>query len=216
MVTLLNPISVRNSPKKYQVLERSSLELSNTQRKDGKMASGGEIDDVCEVFRNFNILNSKDKPPNKMTSKAWGKMVQDCIGKDTTIRQRMDSSVFPYVQDKTTKAFDLTDKAKVNKALDKMAEVYKECKPKEEKDTPVAEVRQKLVKRILDQKNPDVHSTKISKTGNVSGLTDTSKYTGAHRERFDENGKGKGIDGREYRYEETGYVTGYKGDGSKQ
>lgn len=40
-----------------------------------------------------------------------------------------------------------------------MAEVYKECKPKEEKDTPVAEVRQKLVKRILDKKNPEVHAT---------------------------------------------------------
>ncbi|XP_071132415.1 tubulin polymerization-promoting protein family member 3-like isoform X2 [Mytilus galloprovincialis] len=180
------------------------------------MASGSEIDDVCEVFRNFNILNSKDKPPNKMTSKAWGKMVQDCLGKDTTIRQRMDSSVFPYVQDKTTKTLDLTDKAKVDKVLDKMAEVYKECKPKEEKDTPVAEVRQKLVKRILDKKNPEVHATKISKTGNVSGLTDTSKYTGAHKERFDESGKGKGIDGREYRFEDKGYVTGYKGDGTKQ
>eukprot|EP00128_Syssomonas_multiformis_P008092 Colp12_sorted_trinity150504_noHs@34669 len=31
----------------------------------------------------------------------------------------------------------------------------------------------------------------------VSRLTDTSKYTGAHKERFDESGKGKGIAGRE-------------------
>ena len=57
------------------------------------------------------------------------------------------------------RTLDLTDKAKVDKVLDKMAEVYKECKPKEEKDTPVAEVRQKLVKRILDKKNPEVHAT---------------------------------------------------------
>ncbi|VDI61871.1 Hypothetical predicted protein, partial [Mytilus galloprovincialis] len=191
-----------------------SLELSNTQRIYGKMASGSEIDDVCEVFRNFNILNSKDKPPNKMTSKAWGKMVQDCLGKDTTIRQRMDSSVFPYVQDKTTKTLDLTDKAKVDKVLDKMAEVYKECKPKEEKDTPVAEVRQKLVKRILDKKNPEVHATKTSATGGVDRMTDTSKYTGAHKERFDDSGKGKGVTGREDRFEKSGYVGQYKGAGT--
>ena len=28
-------------------------------------------------------------------------------------------------------------------------------------------------------------------------LTDTSKYTGSHKERFDESGKGKGKEGRE-------------------
>lgn len=43
-------------------------------------------------------------------------------------------------------------------------------------------------------------------------LTDTSKYTGAHKERFDESGKGKGIAGRESVHEnaEAGYVQGYK------
>jgi hypothetical protein len=48
----------------------------------------------------------------------------------------------------------------------------------------------------------------------VGGLTDTAKYTGAHKERFDDSGKGKGIDGREYRQDDKGYVTGYKGDGT--
>ncbi|KAJ3340716.1 hypothetical protein HDU93_006386 [Gonapodya sp. JEL0774] len=31
----------------------------------------------------------------------------------------------------------------------------------------------------------------------VDRLTDTSKYTGTHKQRFDESGKGKGLDGRE-------------------
>lgn len=48
----------------------------------------------------------------------------------------------------------------------------------------------------------------------MGGLTDTAKYTGAHKERFDDSGKGKGIDGREYRQDDKGYVTGYKGDGT--
>ena len=28
-------------------------------------------------------------------------------------------------------------------------------------------------------------------------MTDTSKYTGAHKQRFDESGKGKGLEGRD-------------------
>lgn len=38
---------------------------------------------------------------------------------------------------------------------------------------------------------------KATTVGGVSRLTDTSKYTGSHKERFDESGKGKGIAGRE-------------------
>ena len=45
-------------------------------------------------------------------------------------------------------------------------------------------------------------------------LTDTSKYTGAHKERFDKSGKGKGIDGREDRHANDGYVGGYGNKGT--
>lgn len=41
-------------------------------------------------------------------------------------------------------------------------------------------------------------------------LTDPNLYTGAHKNRFDENGKGKGIDGRVDRVEADGYVDGFK------
>ena len=51
---------------------------------------------------------------------------------------------------------------------------------------------------------------KQSATGNVGGLTDASKYTGAHKERFDADGKGKGIDGRADRHSNDGYVGNYK------
>ena len=37
----------------------------------------------------------------------------------------------------------------------------------------------------------------ISKKGKVDYFTDVSKYTGMHKERFDEEGKGKGKAGRE-------------------
>lgn len=41
-------------------------------------------------------------------------------------------------------------------------------------------------------------------------LTDTSKYTGTHKQRFDESGKGKGIAGRKDLPDTSGYVTGYQ------
>ena len=50
--------------------------------------------------------------------------------------------------------------------------------------------------------------------GGVDRLTDTSKYTGAHRERFDSEGKGKGVAGREDLAANTGYVGNYKGAGT--
>ena len=45
-------------------------------------------------------------------------------------------------------------------------------------------------------------------------LTDTTKYTGAHKERFDESGKGKGKAGREDVPDSSGYVSAYKGSGT--
>merc|ERR1712110_784642 len=56
--------------------------------------------------------------------------------------------------------------------------------------------------------------TKTSKTGGVSKMTDTSQYTGAHKERFNADGSGKGLDGRVDKFSNTGYVGNYKGDGT--
>ena len=52
---------------------------------------------------------------------------------------------------------------------------------------------------------------KVSSKGGVDKLTDTSKYTGSHKERFDESGKGKGKAGREELAANSGYVGAYKG-----
>ena len=60
---------------------------------------------------------------------------------------------------------------------------------------------------------------------NVDRLTDTSLYTGSHKQRFDEEGKGKGLAGRDSTPKGSGscsplvsgregYVAAYKGDGT--
>lgn len=44
----------------------------------------------------------------------------------------------------------------------------------------------------------------------VDRLTDVSKYTGSHKQRFDGTGKGKGIAGRKDVTDTSGYVQGYQ------
>jgi len=71
-----------------------------------------------------------------------------------------------------------------------------------------------LIQKICAGKGPGTSgTTKATKAGGVDRLTDTSKYTGSHKERFDESGKGKGIEGRVDRDDKAaeGYVGGYKG-----
>ena len=57
-------------------------------------------------------------------------------------------------------------------------------------------------------------SQKVTKAAAVDRLTDTTKYTGSHKERFDGSGKGKGKAGREDIPDTSGYVAAYKGSGT--
>lgn len=79
------------------------------------------------------------------------------------------------------------------------------------KNIPIEEIKEKL----LNCGSPGTNkTTQAVKTGGVERLTDTSKYTGSHKERFDASGKGKGIEGREDLADDKGYVGGYKGQGT--
>ena len=61
---------------------------------------------------------------------------------------------------------------------------------------------------------PSAPLQKTSSKGGVEKLTDTSQYTGSHKERFDAEGKGKGLEGRKDMSKNTGYVGAFKGDGT--
>ncbi|KAJ8319341.1 hypothetical protein KUTeg_004432 [Tegillarca granosa] len=73
----------------------------------------------------------------------------------------------------------------------------------------------KIVKDALPKEVVTIaDASKTSKTGNVCGLTDTKQYTGTHKERFDEEGKGKGKEGRVDIPDDSGYVQAYKEKGT--
>lgn len=60
-----------------------------------------------------------------------------------------------------------------------------------------AEAYTSLVKFVCSKPGPKSTGT-IPKGDNiVSRLTDTSKYTGTHKHRFDDDGKGRGLAGRD-------------------
>ncbi|XP_071105702.1 tubulin polymerization-promoting protein homolog [Haliotis cracherodii] len=76
---------------------------------------------------------------------------------------------------------------------------------------------EKIAKKLAadEQAKQEKEAKGPKKTDDVtSRLTDTSKYTGAHKERFDEGGKGKGKGGRVEEVSNTGYVGGYKNEGT--
>ncbi|RZC39396.1 p25-alpha domain containing protein [Asbolus verrucosus] len=77
-----------------------------------------------------------------------------------------------------------------------------------QKSIPVAELTEKLTTCGLPG---TTKTTQAVNVGGVDRLTNTSQYTGTHKERFDKEGKGRGIAGRENVTDNAGYVGGYKG-----
>nr|XP_027218376.1 TPPP family protein CG45057-like [Penaeus vannamei] len=53
-------------------------------------------------------------------------------------------------------------------------------------------------------------TTNVVKSSAVDRLTDTKKFTGSHKLRFDSTGRGKGMAGRKDLPDNSGYVSGYR------
>ncbi|CAF1636087.1 unnamed protein product, partial [Didymodactylos carnosus] len=72
-----------------------------------------------------------------------------------------------------------------------------------------------IISKIDSSDGPSLSGVTGTANKETTGrMTDTSGYTGSHKERFDAEGKGKGIDGRENLVDNKGYVTGYKEEGT--
>lgn len=175
-------------------------------------------EDLVAKFQEFcSVSGSKDK--SHMTPKASGKLVADCFEKGYKkydVKSIVDASVFPAVKEKGLPHMTVNTE-NVEKYLTKTAHEIAKRKTKNNK-LPESDVEVQAIKVDLSNcvasGGPHVKVIKTSATGNVESLTDVSKYTGSHKERFDADGKGKGIEGRVYKEENTGYVCNYKGQGT--
>ncbi|XP_014777243.1 tubulin polymerization-promoting protein family member 2 isoform X1 [Octopus bimaculoides] len=171
-------------------------------------------DDLKEVFKAFvKLAGAKTESDMKMmNSKACGKMVKDCLPKD--VSGIADASIFPKYKEKG-KPYMLMEN--FPQFIRGCAHEYAKLKSKDLKlplDDPKVEKYYQSFVTKLSTGRPNVKEVKVSKTGNVDKLTDVSGYTGTHKERFDAEGKGKGIEGRVNLQDESGYVGNYKGAGT--
>lgn len=179
------------------------------------MAAKG--DSVVSKACQFATL-AGSKNPNEMTPKGAGKMCEDCWVpkyKKYNVKTAVDASVFPVFKEKG-KQHMVIDADRMDKFIAKVGhEIVKNKKGAKTPadDAEVKDVTEDLKKLLIDTE-PKVKQVATSKTGGVDKMTDASKYTGAHKERFDAEGKGKGAAGRVDKVENKGYVGAYKGEGT--
>uniref|UniRef100_A0AAR2LGS4 Tubulin polymerization-promoting protein family member 3 n=2 Tax=Pygocentrus nattereri TaxID=42514 RepID=A0AAR2LGS4_PYGNA len=170
-----------------------------------KMAESTDVDELLNAFKRFAVHGDTKASGKEMNGKNWAKLCKDCKvidGKNITSTDV--DIVFTKVKAKSSRVMTYEE---FQKALEELA-------PKKFKGQSKEEALQSIYKLIEGKEPTNVGVTKVAKTKAVDRLTDTSKYTGSHKERFDESGKGKGKSGREEVVENTGYVAAYKNAGT--
>uniref|UniRef100_A0A3Q3WD21 Cytochrome c domain-containing protein n=1 Tax=Mola mola TaxID=94237 RepID=A0A3Q3WD21_MOLML len=161
--------------------------------------------DVQTSFQMFAVHGDAKATGKEMNGKNFAKICKDCHiidGKNVTTTDV--DIIFSKIKAKPARVITFEQ---FNQALTELA-------PKRFKGKSKEEALQKLYGLIVGKRPANIGVTKVAKVGAVDRLTDTSKYTGLHKERFDESGKGKGKAGREDIPDSSGYVAGYKGSGT--
>ncbi|TDH16012.1 hypothetical protein EPR50_G00015210 [Perca flavescens] len=183
-----------------------SLNVLHLSIYGSSMAEGSvSIGEVESSFQKFAVHGDTKAKGKEMNGKNFAKLCKDCNiidGKNVTTTDV--DIVFSKVKAKSARVITFEQ---FNQALTELA-------PKRFKGKSKEESLQQLYSLIVGKEPTNVGVTKVAKAAAVDRLTDTTKYTGAHKERFDESGKGKGKVGREEIPDSSGYVGAYKGSGT--
>jgi len=150
------------------------------------------LDDQFATFSRFGDTASDGKHITLSNGDKWMKQAKVVDGKKVTTT---DTSI----------CFKKLFKTQKKVGLDEFKNYVEEL-AKSKKIEP-----QELLDKLTNCGPPGLSSsTKAANVGVVERLTDTSKYTGSHKERFDATGKGKGIGGRRDVVDSSGYVASFK------
>uniref|UniRef100_A0A182PII4 Tubulin polymerization-promoting protein homolog n=1 Tax=Anopheles epiroticus TaxID=199890 RepID=A0A182PII4_9DIPT len=175
---------------------------SSVSEANGATATASAAKPVCsaafkeqfKAFSKFGDTKSDGKHLTLSQSDKWMKQAKVIDKKITTT----DTGI----HFKKLKSMKLTYED-YNKFLDDLAKTKK---------VELDEIKNKMANCGA----PGVHNATVRRgqdpgkaAETVARLTDTSKYTGSHKQRFDETGKGKGIAGRKDLVDQSGYVSGY-------
>ncbi|XP_068607245.1 tubulin polymerization-promoting protein family member 2 [Brachionichthys hirsutus] len=161
--------------------------------------------EVETSFQKFAVHGDTKATGKEMSGKNFAKICKDCQivdGKNVTTTDV--DIVFSKVKAKSARVITFEQ---FNRALTELA-------PKRFKGKSKPEALQQLYGLIAGKEPANMGVTKAAKAAAVDRLTDATKYTGTHKERFDDSGKGKGKAGREDIPDTSGYVTAYKGSGT--
>uniref|UniRef100_A0A8D0DJF1 Tubulin polymerization promoting protein family member 2 n=1 Tax=Salvator merianae TaxID=96440 RepID=A0A8D0DJF1_SALMN len=169
------------------------------------MATAGVMSELEKAFHKFAVYGDTAATGHEMTGKNFSKMLKECGVMDgKTVTSTDVDIVFNKVKAKAAR----------NITFPEFQQAIKELSGKRFKGKSPDEALQ-ATNHLMEGKEPvNVGTTKSVTASVVDRLTDTSKYTGAHKERFDESGKGKGLAGRADLVENSGYVGAYKGAGT--
>ncbi|KAI4471358.1 p25 alpha-related [Holotrichia oblita] len=155
-----------------------------------KSSGASTFEDQFKSFSKFGDPKSDGKHITLSQSDKWMKQAKVIDGKKITTT---DTGI--YFKKLKSMKLGIAD---YKKFLDELAKAKK---------VELEEIKEKLA--ACGQ--PGVSGAGLNKTTEtVNRLTDTSKYTGTHKQRFDESGKGKGIAGRKDLVDGSGYVSGYQ------
>ncbi|XP_017011733.2 tubulin polymerization-promoting protein homolog isoform X1 [Drosophila takahashii] len=178
--------AANGSPSPAPTPEVPAAELAQLALEDEPKAS---FADQFKAFSKFGDSKSDGKLITLSQSDKWMKQAKVIDKKITTTDTGIHFKKFKAMK------ISLSD---YNKFLDDLAKTKK---------VELTEIKQKLAGCGA----PGVVSVSAGKAAAaVDRLTDTSKYTGSHKERFDATGKGKGIAGRRNVVDGSGYVSGYQ------
>ncbi|XP_070822484.1 tubulin polymerization-promoting protein family member 3 [Chaetodon trifascialis] len=169
------------------------------------MAESADMEHLLTAFKKFAIHGDTKATGRELNGKNWAKLCKDCKiidGKNVTGTDV--DIVFSKVKQKTSRVITYEE---FHRALEELA-------PKRFRGQSKEEALKSIFKLVEGREPTNAGVTKVAKTAAVDRLTDASRYTGSHKERFDESGKGRGREGREDVVENTGYVGAYKNAGT--
>ncbi|XP_029928002.1 tubulin polymerization-promoting protein isoform X1 [Myripristis murdjan] len=203
----IGTVSLR--PASEQSKDRASKRLSSESNgtSEGGVGSSTPVEMTAleESFRRFAIHGDTRATGKELHGKNWSKLCKDCgviDGKSITLTDV--DIVFSKVKKKSCRTITFDE---FKAALGELArKKYKE---------KTAEEAEAEVFKLIEGKAPIISGvTRAVASPTVSRLTDTTKFTGSHKERFDDTGRGKGKAGRVDLVDTSGYVSGYKHAGS--
>lgn len=175
--------------------ETPAANENNTSNNSTPAMEGPTFNDQFKLFAKFGDSKSTGEAITLSNSDKWMKQAKVIDKKLTTT----DTGIYFKMVAKAKRSLNIKDYEQFLETLAK------------NKKADIAEMKQKMASC-----GPPATSktTPMSTGGAVSRLTDHTKYTGTHKLRFDDSGKGRGKEGRVDKPNTDGYVQGYKEQGT--